>query len=37
MLHELWLFFVGFVVGGIGTLVGAGGGFILVPFLLLSE
>src|SRR5258707_11324236 len=31
----LWLFPVGLVVGAFGTLIGAGGGFILVPILLL--
>jgi uncharacterized membrane protein YfcA len=36
-MHSIWLLFVGFVVGGVGTLVGAGGGFILVPYLILAE
>jgi uncharacterized membrane protein YfcA len=31
----LWLVPAGFVIGAYGTLIGAGGGFILVPFLLL--
>jgi uncharacterized protein len=31
----LWLFPLGLVVGAFGTLIGAGGGFILVPILLL--
>lgn len=31
----LWLMFVGLFAGGYGTLIGAGGGFILVPILLL--
>ncbi len=31
----LWLIPVGFIIGVYGTLIGAGGGFILVPFLLL--
>jgi uncharacterized protein len=33
--HFLWLVPVGFVVGTFGTLVGAGGGFLLTPILLL--
>lgn len=33
--HYLWLIPVGFVVGAYGTLIGAGGGFVLVPLLLL--
>jgi uncharacterized protein len=33
--HELWLLPLGFFIGAFGTLVGAGGGFILVPILLL--
>jgi uncharacterized protein len=33
--HYLWLIPVGFVVGVFGTLIGAGGGFVLMPFLLL--
>ncbi|MBN1344571.1 MAG: sulfite exporter TauE/SafE family protein [Phycisphaerae bacterium] len=32
---HLWLIPLGFVVGAYGTLIGAGGGFILVPLLLL--
>lgn len=35
MLHYLWLVPVGGCVGAYGTLIGAGGGFVLVPFLLL--
>src|SRR5215510_2584298 len=35
MLSYLWLVPVGFLVGAYGTLIGAGGGFVLVPFLLL--
>ena len=36
LLHNaLWLLPLGFVVGAFGTLIGAGGGFILVPLLLL--
>lgn len=35
MEQYLWLIPVGFVVGALGTLIGAGGGFILVPTLLL--
>src|SRR5574341_741923 len=31
----VWLFFLGLIVGTFGTLIGAGGGFILVPALLL--
>ena len=34
-MHYLWLVPVGFVVGAFGTLIGAGGGFVLMPFLLL--
>jgi hypothetical protein len=33
--HFIWLVPVGFVVGTFGTLVGAGGGFLLTPILLL--
>ena len=33
--HNLWRIPVGFAVGAYGTLIGAGGGFVLVPFLLL--
>ncbi|MBM4034968.1 MAG: sulfite exporter TauE/SafE family protein [Planctomycetes bacterium] len=32
---RVWLIPLGFVVGAIGTLIGAGGGFVLVPLLLL--
>lgn len=35
MLQFLWLIPLGFLVGTFGTLIGAGGGFILVPVLLL--
>lgn len=40
MFHSLWLAFaglalIGFTIGGYGTLVGAGGGFMLMPVLLL--
>ena len=35
MLDRLWLVPVGFLVGTYGTLIGAGGGFVLVPLLLL--
>jgi uncharacterized membrane protein YfcA len=31
----LWLIPLGFIVGAYGTLIGAGGGFVLVPFLLI--
>jgi uncharacterized membrane protein YfcA len=34
-LHYWWLVPVGFAVGAYGTLIGAGGGFVLVPLLLL--
>jgi uncharacterized membrane protein YfcA len=34
-LEYLWLIPLGFVVGAYGTLIGAGGGFLLVPILLL--
>jgi uncharacterized membrane protein YfcA len=33
--HYLWLFPLGLLIGAFGTLIGAGGGFILVPILLL--
>ncbi len=33
--HVLWLVPVGFAIGVYGTLIGAGGGFLLVPLLLL--
>ncbi|MDD5706813.1 MAG: sulfite exporter TauE/SafE family protein [Kiritimatiellae bacterium] len=33
--HQLWLVALGFVLGTVGTLIGAGGGFVLVPVLLL--
>jgi len=35
MEQHLWLIPVGFAVGAYGTLIGAGGGFVLVPLLLL--
>ena len=35
MLDRLWLVPVGFIVGAYGTLIGSGGGFVLVPLLLL--
>ncbi|WP_160692613.1 sulfite exporter TauE/SafE family protein [Clostridium sp. C2-6-12] len=35
MIQFLWLVPLGFLVGTFGTLIGAGGGFILVPILLL--
>jgi len=35
MEQYLWLVPVGFVIGAYGTLIGAGGGFVLVPLLLL--
>ena len=35
MEHYLWLIPLGFIVGAYGTLIGAGGGFALVPVLLL--
>ena len=35
MLNHLWLVPVGFAVGTYGTLIGAGGGFVLMPILLL--
>jgi len=34
MMEFLWLVPVGFVAGVFGTLVGAGGGFVLMPILL---
>jgi uncharacterized membrane protein YfcA len=34
-LEYLWLIPLGFVIGAYGTLIGAGGGFVLVPILLL--
>ena len=36
MLQYLWLLPLGFLVGTFGTLIGAGGGFILMPVLLLA-
>ena len=33
--HDLWLLPLGLFIGAFGTLIGAGGGFILVPILLL--
>ena len=35
MLERLWLIPVGFIIGTYGTLIGAGGGFVLVPMLIL--
>jgi len=35
VLEWLWLIPTGFLIGAYGTLIGAGGGFILVPLLLL--
>lgn len=35
MHHYLWLAALGFALGTVGTLIGAGGGFILTPILLL--
>lgn len=35
MEHYLWLIPLGFVIGAYGTLIGAGGGFVLMPILLL--
>ncbi len=32
--HQVWLIALGLVLGALGTLIGAGGGFILVPVLL---
>jgi uncharacterized membrane protein YfcA len=34
-MEYLWLMPLGFIVGAYGTLIGAGGGFVLVPFLLI--
>ena len=36
MLDRLWLIPVGFIIGTYGTLIGAGGGFVLVPMLILA-
>ena len=35
MIERLWLIPVGFIIGAYGTLIGAGGGFVLVPMLVL--
>jgi uncharacterized membrane protein YfcA len=35
MEYYLWLIPVGFAIGAVGTIIGAGGGFLLVPLLLL--
>jgi uncharacterized membrane protein YfcA len=35
MLDRIWLIPVGFIIGTYGTLIGAGGGFVLVPMLIL--
>ena len=34
-INYLWLLPLGLLIGAFGTLIGAGGGFILVPILLL--
>src|SRR5262249_25148413 len=34
-MHYVWLLPIGFLLGAFGTLIGAGGGFLLVPILLL--
>ena len=34
-MHDIWLVLLGFAVGAFGTLIGAGGGFVLVPLLIL--
>jgi hypothetical protein len=36
MIQYLWLIPLGFAVGAYGTLIGAGGGFVLMPILLLA-
>ncbi|MGE3538178.1 MAG: sulfite exporter TauE/SafE family protein [Candidatus Tectimicrobiota bacterium] len=36
MLHHIWLLPVGLAIGTFGTLIGAGGGFLLTPLLLLA-
>lgn len=36
MVSHWWLLLLGLLVGAIGTLIGAGGGFLLVPILLLA-
>lgn len=33
-MHDIGFLFLGLLIGGLGTLIGAGGGFILVPILL---
>src|SRR6266511_4912080 len=33
--HYIWLFPLGILIGAFGTLIGAGGGFLLVPILLI--
>jgi len=35
MMQNLWLIPLGFLIGACGTLIGAGGGFVLMPLLLL--
>lgn len=35
MEHYIWLAILGFIIGTYGTLIGAGGGFVLVPILLI--
>ena len=36
MEQDLWLLLLGLLVGTVGTLIGAGGGFVLMPVLLLA-
>ena len=36
MVQYLWLIPIGFIIGTVGTLIGAGGGFLLTPLLLLA-
>ncbi len=36
MIERLWLVPIGFILGCFGTLIGAGGGFVLVPMLILT-
>jgi uncharacterized protein len=35
VIHDWWLLPFGFLIGGLGTLIGVGGGFIMMPVLLL--
>ena len=37
MTQYLWLLPVGVLIGAFGTLIGAGGGFVLTPMLLLVD